>query len=109
MFEMNSLNQFGFGTVGDWICSELCGIRPLAAGYKKFVIEPRPVIGVSAFKYTYETVYGRIICDFTCQNGMVEANIKVPVNTTAVISLPDIKKIEVGSGEYKYRYPTTQT
>ncbi len=109
MFEMNSLNQFGFGTVGDWICSELCGIRPLAAGYKKFVIEPRPVIGVSAFKYTYETVYGRIICDFTCQNGMVEANIKVPVNTTAVISLPDMKKIEVGSGEYKYRYPTTQT
>lgn len=109
MFEMNSLNQFGFGTVGDWIFSELCGIRPLEPGFKKFVVAPRPVIGVSTFRCRYETIYGEILCDFSCEDGVMRAVIKVPVNTTAIISLPDQEEQEVGSGEYRYRFNTARS
>lgn len=109
LFEMNSLNQFGFGTVGEWLHSELGGIRALEPGYKKFIVAPRPVTGVNTFRSTMETVYGEILCEFSCVNNVVEAVVRVPVNTTAVISLPDREEITVGSGEYRYRYSTEKS
>lgn len=109
LFEMNSLNQYGFASVGDWIYSELCGIKPLEAGYKKFTVEPKPIAGIGAFKCTYETIYGAIMCDFACKDGWVEAMVKVPANTTAVVCLPELEPVTCGSGEYYYKYATTNS
>lgn len=109
LFEMNSLNQYGFASVGDWLYSELCGIKPLAAGYKKFAVEPKPIAGISSFQCTYETVYGRIMCDFSCKDGRIEATVRVPANTTAIVRLPGLKPVTLGSGEYQYKYETTDS
>ena len=109
LFEMNSLNQYGFASVGDWLYSELCGIKPLAAGYKKFEIAPKPIAGVSAFKCTYETVHGQILSEFSCKNGWIEATVRIPANTTAVIKLPGLDPKCLGSGEYQYKYETTDS
>jgi alpha-L-rhamnosidase len=105
-FEMNSLNQFGFASVGDWIYQEICGLQNLEAGYKKSLIKPRPIRGIPSFHGAIDTVYGKLSCDFSCKNGWIDAHIIVPVNTKAVINLPDRATVTVGSGEYHYHYQT---
>lgn len=108
-FEMNSLNQFGFGTVGDWLYKDLCGISATAPGYKKSRIAPRLVKGITSVNAVYETVYGPIACAFSCENGSMKADIHVPENTTAVISLPEREELSVGSGDYHFEYETELT
>lgn len=106
LFEMNSFNQFGFASIGDWIHRQLCGITPLEPGYKKFRVAPRPVRGISSLECSYESVYGTVSCRFSCENGMVHAQIRVPENTTAVIDLPERESVTVGSGDYTFSYET---
>lgn len=106
LFEMNSLNQFGFATIGDWLYKELCGITALVPGYKKSRIAPRLIKGITAVKASLETVYGLLQCDFSCENGCIKADIHVPENTTADICLPEREKFTIGSGDYHYEYET---
>lgn len=106
LFEMNSMNQFGFATIGDWLYKELCGLQNLEAGYKKSRIAPRPVAGIPEFDASIETVYGKLSCAFSCKEGWITADITVPANTTAEISLPEQYTIVVGSGTYHYKYQT---
>lgn len=106
LFEMNSLNQFGFGTVGDWMHQEMCGIQCLAPGYKKSRIAPRLIKGIPSVSASLETVYGQLSCAISCKNGVIKAEIRVPENTTAVISIPEQAEIEVGSGSYSFEYET---
>lgn len=106
LFEMNSFNQYGFATIGDWLHKQLCGITALEPGYKKFRVAPRLVKGITSVRGSYESVYGTISCDFSCENGWVCAKIQVPGNTTAVIDLPERESVTVGSGDYTFRYET---
>ncbi len=106
LFEMNSLNQFGFASIGDWLYRELCGITALAPGYKKSRIAPRLVKGITSVNAAYETVYGPISCDFSCEDGRIIADIHVPENTTAEICLPEREAVTVGSGDYHFEYGT---
>lgn len=106
LFEMNSLNQFGFASVGDWLHKQVLGISPLEPGYKRMRIAPRLVRGITQVEGAYESVYGRIFCSFSCTDGCINARIQVPENTTAIIDLPQREVIEVGSGEYCFAYPT---
>lgn len=106
LFEMNSLNQFGFASIGDWLHKELCGITALEPGYKKSRIAPNLVKGITSVNATYETVYGPISCAFSCEKGHICADIHVPENTTAVICLPEREETAVGSGDYHFEYET---
>ncbi len=106
LFEMNSLNQFGFATVGDWLYKDLCGLNSIEAGFKKFRISPRLVPGITSFELSYESPYGKIRISFFCENGKYIADIEVPANTTALISLPDRAEEEYGSGAYHFEYAT---
>ncbi len=106
LFEMNSLNQFGFASIGDWLIKELCGISALLPGYKKSRIAPNLVKGITSIKVSYETVYGPISCAFSCQDGWIRADIHIPENTTAVLCLPGREEITVGSGSHHFEYET---
>ena len=57
---MNSLNHFGFGSVGEWVWRELAGINPDAddPGYKRFVIRPRPCGDLTWLKASYDSIRG---------------------------------------------------
>ena len=106
LFEMNSLNQYGFATVGDWLVKELAGLRALAPGYQKSRIAPRLVKGIPEVRASYETPYGKLSVELICRDGQIKAHISIPANTTAEVSLPDRETELLGSGEYDFAYET---
>ncbi len=66
------------------------------------IIAPQPVGDLKYVKASYETLYGTINVDWTCENGTFTLNVSVPVNTTAVVYLPGEKEPkEIQSGTYQ--------
>ncbi|HHV10826.1 MAG TPA: family 78 glycoside hydrolase catalytic domain [Clostridiales bacterium] len=106
-YEMNSLNQYAFASIGDWMHKKLCGLEALEPGYKKSRIAPKPVKGIPSMKASLQTVYGELSCSVECKNKKFIIDVRVPVNTSAVLRLPDkAEEITVGSGDYHYEYAT---
>lgn len=105
-FAMNSFNQFGFGTIGDWLMKELAGIQPLDAGYKKCKLAPKLVKGITYVNASYETPYGKLACHIECKAGRMICDITIPVNTTCDVYLPQRDMETLGSGSYHFEYET---
>ena len=101
----SSWNHFMMGQIDEWFFNSLVGIRPSTTpkqGYQKFIIAPQPVGDLKYVKASYETLYGTINVDWTCENGPFTLNVSVPVNTTAVVYLPGGKEPkEIQSGTYQ--------
>lgn len=106
LFEMNSLNQYGFATIGNWLFTELAGLASLSPGWKKVRIAPRPVKGIPEIKASYETPYGLLSVDFACKDGRIRAKVCIPGNTTAEVNLPGREAELLGSGTYEFDYAT---
>ncbi len=105
-FEMNSLNQYAYASIGDWIFHDLCGLEKLEPGYKKARIAPRLIKGVPTMKGSLETVYGTLSCDISCLEHKYVIDIIIPENTSAVVSLPEREEETLGSGQYHFEYET---
>ena len=101
----SSWNHFMMGQIDEWFFNSLVGIRPSTTpkqGYQKFIIAPQPVGDLKYVKASYETLYGTINVDWTCENVTFTLNVSVPVNTTAVVYLPGEKEPkEIQSGTYQ--------
>ena len=101
----SSWNHFMMGQIDEWFFNSLVGIRPSTTpkqGYQKFIIAPQPVGDLKYVKASYETLYGTINVNWTCENGTFTLNVSVPVNTTAVVYLPGGKEPkEIQSGTYQ--------
>lgn len=101
----SSWNHFMMGQIDEWFFNSLVGIRPSTTpkqGYQKFIIAPQPVGDLKYVKASYETLYGTINVDWTCENGTFTLNVSVPVNTSAVVYLPGEKEPkEIQSGTYQ--------
>jgi hypothetical protein len=108
-FEMNSLNHYALGSVGEWVYRYLLGISPLMPGYKKIRIAPRLIYGIIRIQGGIETPYGRAAVKLSCSNGKYDAEIIIPENTDAVISLPGKEDMSLGSGTYRFSYDTQDT
>ena len=106
LFEMNSLNQYGFATVGDWLVRQLGGLSALEPGYRRSRIAPRLVRGIPSVSIAYETPYGEISVDMRCRDHRISAALRIPENTTALVCLPGREEETLGSGEYRYEYET---
>ena len=104
---MNSLNHYAYGSIGYWMYTRLCGLRLIEPGYKRFAVNPQFIKGITSAKLSYESVYGTIGIAWKCEKGMITVDLEVPVNTTALLSLPEKDgTIELGSGNYHYEYET---
>ncbi|WP_455585596.1 glycoside hydrolase family 78 protein [Bacteroides sp.] len=112
----SSWNHFMMGQIDEWFFHSLAGIRSDAPelkghdsltgarpGYRNFIIAPKPVGDLSFVKTVYETLYGRIIVDWTRKEGKFILNLSVPVNTGAKVYLPgEQEPKEVESGIYQF-------
>ncbi|WP_339830617.1 glycoside hydrolase family 78 protein [Paenibacillus sp. FSL R7-0272] len=104
---MNSLNHYAYGSIGEWMYRKLAGINPIEAGYKKILIKPQFIRGISSVDAAFESVYGEIKSSWSCKGGKIIVNVTIPANTTAIIVLPEKPvPLEVGSGSYRFEYET---
>ena len=88
---MNSLNHFGFGSVGEWVWRELAGINPDAddPGYKRFVIRPRPCGDLKWLKASYDSIRGKITSEWkVVERAGFQLDVRIPANTRATVYLP---------------------
>lgn len=98
LFEGWGIGEKGFGggtTNHAWsggaltvLAGQLCGIAPLEAGYRTFLVEPDPASFGSA-SIAVPTVRGTIRSAFTNGDGGFELRLTVPEGTEAVVRLPE--------------------
>ncbi len=103
----NSQDHFMLGALNEWLSFEAAGLQPDAnvAGYKKLVIRPAVVGGLTQASATYNTPYGPASSSWTRSGSTVQLSVQVPVNTTATVMMPlksGYKTYSVGSGSYTF-------
>lgn len=104
---MNSLNHYAYGSIGNWMYTKLAGLEMTEPGYKKFSLKPQFIKGIESLNMSFESVYGKIGIAYSCGNGKITVDAEVPANTQAVLTLPEKEDtIELGSGVYHYEYET---
>ena len=104
---MNSLNRYAYGSIGNWLYTKLAGLELLEPGYKKFSVKPQFIRGIEWVKLRYDSVYGPIRVEWSCQSKTIRVEIEVPANTTARVTLPEKDEtVELGSGVYTWEYAT---
>jgi alpha-L-rhamnosidase len=87
---MNSFNHYAYGAIGKWMYQVVAGIGIDEAnpGYKHIIIHPRPGGGLSYAEATHESMYGTIVSGWELNNGILEMEVEIPVNTSATIHIP---------------------
>ncbi len=120
---MNSYNHYAFGSVVAWVYRRVAGIDASgsAPGFHEIVIRPYPDARLTQAHGEYESIYGKIVTDWSgTPKGPFALNVTIPANTTTKIMLPDIpnatitqdgkrihsrksgRGIEIGSGSYHF-------
>jgi alpha-L-rhamnosidase len=85
---MNSFNHYAFGSVGEFLYSEIGGIQPLEPSFKKVRIAPKPGGGLTWAKTAYHSIRGSIRSDWRLENNRLMMEVTVPPNVTAEIHVP---------------------
>lgn len=114
---MTSFNHYAYGAVGAWMHATIGGIAPLAEGYRRVRVAPRPGGGIDRAAGSLRTPYGQIRTQWSSGPQGLELALEVPVGVTAVVDLPrgrytgsgttlDVGEgsgqITVGSGDYRF-------
>jgi len=90
---MNSYNHYAFGSVVAWVYRDVAGIDTtlLSPGFHEIVIRPRLDARVNQARGEYDSVYGKIVTDWTgTPAGPFTLKVNIPANTTAKVYLPAI-------------------
>ncbi len=89
----------GGGAIGQWLYQSVLGIcpDPTGPGLKKFILAPQPdpASGLTWARSGYNSVHGRIISDWTSENGEFTLHAVIPANTTATVFVPAKDAAEV--------------
>jgi alpha-L-rhamnosidase len=96
---VNSQNHPMFGSVSEWFYKSILGINATAPGFAKFEIKPQPAGDLTWAKGYYNSVVGKINCNWKIVGLHFYLNVTVPVNTNATLyipSLPDKEVLETG-------------
>ena len=128
---MNSFNHYAYGAIGEWLFSNVAGIKIAEPGYKRFRISPSPGGGLSHARAFLNSPYGFIESSWEINENEFSLEVVVPANTLAEISLPSAYHssirlngrplsgseeiryselsgqdvlVEVGSGRYIFQY-----
>ena len=85
-----SRNHIMYGDILAWFYKTLAGINPdqAAPGFGHFIIRPNPVGDLTFARASYDSVCGRIVCEWRVRDGRFELTVEVPPNTTATVFLP---------------------
>ncbi|MER5435144.1 alpha-L-rhamnosidase [Streptomyces sp. NPDC002588] len=85
---MNSFNHYAYGSVGEWMYTNIAGIAPGRPGYREIVVRPRPGGAVTTARATFTSVYGPVSVSWRQRSGRFGLTCAVPPNTTAEVWIP---------------------
>ena len=85
---MNSFNHYAYGAIGDWMYRTLAGLREAAPGYKEIIIQPHIGGNFTHAEADLKTYYGTVSSHWKIDNGKLQMDVEIPVNTKATIYIP---------------------
>ena len=85
-----SLNHWTHSAVSEWLWRNVAGLNPdeQHPGYQSFTIHPRPTKEVSWCQASYDSIHGKIVCNWRCEGDKFELETTIPANTTATVIVP---------------------
>ncbi|QFZ78340.1 Bacterial alpha-L-rhamnosidase [Streptomyces fagopyri] len=86
--DMNSFNHYAYGSVGEWMYTNIAGIAAGRPGYREIVVRPRPGGDVTSARATFTSVYGPVSTQWHQRSGRFTLTCGVPPNTTAEVWIP---------------------
>jgi len=97
---MNSFNHYSLGSIGEWLFRHVAGIEldPDAPGFNRFLLRPYPGQGLSQAKATYATQQGEILSSWRLKGDTFSWEIRVPPNSSALVSVPSSGSAPVTEG-----------
>ena len=98
-----SFNHYAFGCVGDFLYRRVLGIQNMGIGYDKIRLEPGYDFPLDWTEGTYHSVHGDIALHWKKEKEGITISGNVPVNTEAVLTLPDGNEKNLGSGRFKIK------
>ena len=119
-----SYNHYAFGCVAEWMYQKIGGIRLIEAGYKCSLIAPVIDRRLHYAHVSLKTPYGNLSNTWKINGDIMEIEVEIPANTSAVIILPGAANktvwedgcevftcaygedalLQHGSGKYCFRY-----
>lgn len=92
-----SNNHFMLGHLMEWLFGGVGGIRQSesSVAFKDILIAPQIAGDINGAETTYESVYGRIACEWGISGGQYHLTVEIPANTMATVVIPcrDIQRI----------------
>lgn len=98
-----SFNHYAFGCVGDFLYRRVLGIQNAGIGYDKIRLEPGYDFPLEWADGTYHSVHGDIKLRWEKEGDGILISGKVPVNTEAILLLPDGSEKKLGSGRFEIK------
>lgn len=99
---MNSMNHFALGSVGQWMYEYQLGIAPGQDqdgvwGYKNFVLQPECGGTYTSLKGSFDSNYGNIVSTWKADGHgfMTEYSCTLPANTSCTLYLPTAKEVYI--------------
>ena len=92
---MNSLNHIMFGCIDEFFYAGIAGISPSSPGFTRVSIKPRVLGDLTAGSGSIDTLRGVICCDWEKKGNSFVAEVSIPANTRAQVSLPKMGLSEV--------------
>jgi alpha-L-rhamnosidase len=101
----SSQDHFMLGQITEWFYHDLAGLGAEAEspGFKRVVIRPRPVPGVTWARATHESPRGPILSSWKIADHKLTLEVAVPPNATATVYIPAADPEKVREGEKKAR------
>lgn len=85
-----SQDHFFLGQIVEWLFGDLAGLRPdeNEPGFKRMIVRPRPVAGVSWAEASHDSPHGRHAVRWERRDGNLWLTVEVPANTRATVWVP---------------------
>ncbi len=99
---MNSLNHYSYGSIEAWMYGEVCGIRPVEAGFKKAEITPHADKRLGYAECILDTAAGCYKSGWKYEGDTVVYRVEVPFDAEAEFRVEGMDLQKLGAGTYVF-------
>jgi alpha-L-rhamnosidase len=101
---MNSLNHYAYGSIGNWLYRFVCGLNPVeeAPGFKEVLFTPQPDPRLKSARLIRDTPAGRYEAAWDMADGLVNYTLTIPFDCEVAVTLPGKETFKVSAGTYHW-------